>query len=67
MFLRPLSTCGYCHFCRAGDDMHCTDNVFPGIFAPGGFAKLVKTNARAIVPLRRASRRSTSTRWAAGA
>ena len=27
----PLVTCGYCHFCRAGDDMHCTDSVFPGV------------------------------------
>ena len=52
VLLHPLMTCGYCHFCRAGDDMHCTDNVFPGIFAPGGFAELIETNARAIVPLR---------------
>ncbi len=52
VLLHPLITCGYCHFCRAGDDMHCTDNVFPGVFAPGGFAEYVKTNARACVPLR---------------
>jgi NAD+-dependent secondary alcohol dehydrogenase Adh1 len=49
VLLHPLMTCGYCHFCRAGDDMHCTASVFPGIFAPGGFAELIKTNARAIV------------------
>jgi NAD+-dependent secondary alcohol dehydrogenase Adh1 len=24
VLLHPLITCGYCHFCRAGDDMHCT-------------------------------------------
>ncbi len=52
VLLHPLVTCGYCHFCRAGDDMQCTDSVFPGCFAPGGFAEHIKTNARAIVPLR---------------
>jgi len=52
VLLHPLVTCGYCHFCRAGDDMQCTDSVFPGCFAPGGFAEYIKTNARAIVPLR---------------
>lgn len=49
--LHPLATCGYCKACRAGDDMHCTASVFPGVFAPGGFAEHVKTNARALVPL----------------
>jgi NAD+-dependent secondary alcohol dehydrogenase Adh1 len=34
-----------------GDDMHCTASMFPGVFAPGGFAEYVKTNARALVPL----------------
>jgi NAD+-dependent secondary alcohol dehydrogenase Adh1 len=52
VLLHPLVTCGYCHFCRAGDDMHCTASVFPGIFAPGSFAEYVKTNARAVVPLK---------------
>lgn len=52
VLLHPLATCGYCKPCRAGDDMHCSGGVFPGLFAPGGFAEYVKTNARAIVPLK---------------
>ena len=52
VLLHPLATCGYCKACRAGDDMHCTAGIFPGLFAPGGFAEYVKTNARAVVPLR---------------
>ncbi|WP_439029091.1 NAD(P)-dependent alcohol dehydrogenase [Gordonia terrae] len=51
VLLHPLATCGYCKACRAGDDMHCTASMFPGVFAPGGFAEYVKTNARALVPL----------------
>lgn len=52
VLLHPLATCGYCKACRAGDDMHCVAGVFPGLFAPGGFAEYVKTNARAVVPLK---------------
>ncbi len=52
VLLHPLATCGYCKACRAGDDMHCAAGVFPGLFAPGGFAEHVKTNARAVVPLK---------------
>src|SRR5918996_497889 len=37
--------------CRAGDDMHCEANLFPGISTNGGFAELLKTNARAVVKL----------------
>lgn len=51
VILHPLATCGHCRACRAGDDMHCTGGVFPGVLAPGGFAQYVKTNARAIVPI----------------
>lgn len=51
VLLHPLATCGYCPACRAGDDMHCTAQVFPGVAAPGGFAEYVKTNARAVVPI----------------
>jgi NAD+-dependent secondary alcohol dehydrogenase Adh1 len=47
----PLLTCGTCRSCRAGDDMHCGDAAFPGIDTDGGFAELLKTNARAVVPL----------------
>lgn len=52
VLLHPLATCGYCKACRAGDDMHCTAGSFPGVLAPGGFAEYVKTNGRAIVPLK---------------
>ena len=49
--LHPLITCGLCRACRAGDDMHCVAGVFPGIDTDGGFAELLKTNARAVVKL----------------
>src|SRR6266508_63668 len=29
--LHPLVTCGLCHACRRGDDMHCDESRFPGI------------------------------------
>ncbi|GAC1309353.1 MAG: NAD(P)-dependent alcohol dehydrogenase [Acidimicrobiales bacterium] len=51
VLLHPQGTCGYCHACRAGDDMHCTSSIFPGLSAQGGFAEYVRTNARAIVPI----------------
>jgi NAD+-dependent secondary alcohol dehydrogenase Adh1 len=51
VLLHGVASCGYCHFCRAGEDMHCTASSFPGIFAPGGFAEYVRTNARAVIPL----------------
>jgi NAD+-dependent secondary alcohol dehydrogenase Adh1 len=47
----PLITCGLCRACRAGDDMHCEKGEFPGISRDGGFADLLKTNARAVVKL----------------
>jgi NAD+-dependent secondary alcohol dehydrogenase Adh1 len=31
--------------------MHCADSFFPGLSADGGFAELVRTNERALVPL----------------
>lgn len=45
------ATCGFCIPCRDGDDMHCENSTFPGIDGPGGFAELLKTNARAVVKL----------------
>src|SRR5437660_12535790 len=33
VILHPLVTCGLCRACRAGDDMHCSSSVFPGISA----------------------------------
>ena len=51
VIVHPLIACGLCHACRAGDDMHCEANLFPGISTNGGFAELLKTNARAVVKL----------------
>ncbi len=51
VILHPLETCGLCRACRAGDDMHCENGVFPGLNTDGGFADFIKTNARAVVKL----------------
>jgi NAD+-dependent secondary alcohol dehydrogenase Adh1 len=51
VIVHPLITCGQCRACRAGDDMHCEANLFPGISTNGGFAERLKTNARAVVKL----------------
>ena len=51
VIVHPLITCGLCRACRAGDDMHCENQAFPGIDSNGGFAQLLKTNARAVVKL----------------
>jgi NAD+-dependent secondary alcohol dehydrogenase Adh1 len=47
----PLVTCGLCRACRDGNDMHCVAGGFPGIDRDGGFAELLKSNVRALVPL----------------
>lgn len=51
VIVHPLITCGLCRACRDGDDMHCENSAFPGIDTNGGFAQLLKTNARAVVKL----------------
>ncbi len=51
VIMHPLMTCGLCRACRAGDDMHCEYGEFPGLSRDGGFADLLKTNARAVVKL----------------
>jgi len=51
VILHPLMTCGLCRACRAGDDVHCENNEFPGISRDGGFAELIKTTARSVVKL----------------
>jgi NAD+-dependent secondary alcohol dehydrogenase Adh1 len=51
VILHPLVTCGLCRACRAGDDVHCENNLFPGISTDGGFAELLKTTARSVVRL----------------
>jgi NAD+-dependent secondary alcohol dehydrogenase Adh1 len=51
VILHPLATCGFCRACRDGDDVHCADSAFPGIDSDGGYAELLKTNARSVVRL----------------
>ncbi|SHM68064.1 NAD(P)-dependent alcohol dehydrogenase [Cryptosporangium aurantiacum] len=51
VILHPLATCGLCPACRLGDDVHCANARFPGIDSDGGYADLLKTNARAVVKL----------------
>jgi NAD+-dependent secondary alcohol dehydrogenase Adh1 len=51
VIVHPLITCGLCDACRAGNDMHCASSTFPGVNADGGFAELLRTNARALVKI----------------
>ncbi|MFC0433990.1 NAD(P)-dependent alcohol dehydrogenase [Kutzneria buriramensis] len=51
VILHPTPTCGLCHACRAGDDMHCVNSTFPGINADGGMAEYLLTSARACIKL----------------
>jgi NAD+-dependent secondary alcohol dehydrogenase Adh1 len=51
VILHPLVTCGLCHACRAGDDMHCEDSAFPGLSRDGGMAEYLLTSARACIKL----------------
>ncbi|NKS17881.1 alcohol dehydrogenase catalytic domain-containing protein [Rhodococcus hoagii] len=51
VILHPLATCGLCHACRSGDDVHCTASDFPGIDAEGGMAEYLRTSARSVVKL----------------
>src|ERR1051326_2433304 len=51
VIVHPLITCGFCRACRAGDDMHCSNQAFPGISVDGGMANFLKTSARAVVKL----------------
>src|ERR1700675_1785816 len=51
VILHPLDTCGLCHACRAGDDMHCINSEFPGLSRDGGMAEYLLTTARACIKL----------------
>jgi NAD+-dependent secondary alcohol dehydrogenase Adh1 len=51
VILHPTPTCGLCHACRAGDDMHCENSSFPGLSTDGGMAEYLLTSARACVKL----------------
>jgi NAD+-dependent secondary alcohol dehydrogenase Adh1 len=51
VILHPTPTCGWCHACRAGDDMHCENASFPGLSRDGGMAEYLLTSARACIKL----------------
>jgi NAD+-dependent secondary alcohol dehydrogenase Adh1 len=51
VILHPIISCGLCRPCRAGDDVHCENQRFPGIDADGGMAELLLTTARSVVKL----------------
>ncbi len=51
VILHPTPTCGLCHACRAGDDMHCVNSEFPGLSRDGGMAEYLLTSARSCVKL----------------
>jgi NAD+-dependent secondary alcohol dehydrogenase Adh1 len=51
VILHPTPTCGLCHACRAGDDMHCENASFPGLSRDGGMAEYLLTSARACIKL----------------
>ena len=44
VILHPTPTCGLCHACRAGDDMHCENSTFPGLSRDGGMAEYLLTS-----------------------
>lgn len=51
VIVHPKTTCGLCRACRAGDDMHCPNGVFPGLVVDGGFAGFLKTSVRNVIKL----------------
>jgi NAD+-dependent secondary alcohol dehydrogenase Adh1 len=51
VILHPTPTCGLCHACRAGEDMHCPNGTFPGLNVDGGMAEYLLTSARACIKL----------------
>ena len=51
VILHPTPTCGLCAACRYGDDMHCTNNSFPGLSHDGGMAEYLLTSARCCIKL----------------
>src|SRR4249920_787715 len=51
VILHPTPTCGLCHACRAGDDMHCINSEFPGLSRDGGMAEYLLTSARTCIKL----------------
>jgi NAD+-dependent secondary alcohol dehydrogenase Adh1 len=56
VILHPLASCGLCHACRAGDDMHCENSAFPGLSRDGGMAEYLLTSARSCIKLNPSTR-----------
>src|ERR1700733_8631182 len=56
VILHPFVTEGFCHACRAGDDMHCESAAFPGLSRDGGMAEYLLTSARACIKLNPSTR-----------
>jgi NAD+-dependent secondary alcohol dehydrogenase Adh1 len=56
VILHPAAPCGLGRACRAGDDMHCSESLFPELDTDGGMAELLLTSARACVKLDPATR-----------
>lgn len=53
VILHPAMTDGTCPACRAGEDMHCENLIFPGLSVDGGFAEYMRTSSRSVVKLPR--------------
>ncbi len=51
VIVHPVITDGICPACRRGQDMYCESLVFPGIWADGGFAQLLRTSERSVLKL----------------
>ena len=52
VLVHPAVTCGLCVACRSGQDMHCPTWRFPGVDGwHGGYAELLRTTVRSLVPL----------------
>jgi len=56
VILHPTTTCGLCHACRAGNDMHCENSTFPGLSRDGGMAEYLLTSARSCIKLNPSTR-----------
>src|SRR5260370_3475701 len=46
VIVHPLITFGLCRACRAGNDMHCSNQSFPRISVDGWMATFLQTSAR---------------------
>ncbi|WP_254271654.1 NAD(P)-dependent alcohol dehydrogenase [Haloarcula marina] len=47
----PVQTCGTCRPCRQGETMYCENSAFNGLTTDGGFADLLHTSERSVIPL----------------